>query len=146
MKTKRSVLWLSVVWGVLVLLLFLLLTSDGVRRNASPLVVRLNSSFRSRIPATRSTQCRTIFDAVLKFTMELVVHCCGESFVFCRGFFPTGCLCFGTFPAAQVTLCRAEGFVELIICHSASPFFCPSFEGALFVRIQSSSCLTFPVW
>ena len=123
MKTKRSVLWLSVVWGVLVLLLFLLLlTSDGGRRNASPLVVRLNSSFRSLIPATRSTQCRTIFDAVLKFTMELVVYCYEESFVFCGRFFPIGCLCFGTFPAARVKLCRAEGFVELIICHSASPF------------------------
>ena len=72
---------------MLVLLLFLLLTSDGGRRNASPLVVRLNSSFRSVIPAKRSTQCRTIFEAVLKFTMELVVYCYEESFVFCGRFF-----------------------------------------------------------
>ena len=83
-KTERCVLWLSVVWGVLVLLLFAFPTSDRVVAR-TPLHLlydflyellssRLSYfSFPSLIRTTRSTQCRTtIFDAVMEYMMELV--------------------------------------------------------------------------
>ena len=130
----------------MVLLLFALPTSDKVVAR-TPLHLMydflyelLSSrvsyfSFRYLISTTRSSQCRTtIVDAVMKFMMELVTLLRRITSVFGDEDFSRQVICASErsipFSAARVS----EGFVDIIICHSASLLWLKFLRGPVCTR------------